>query len=297
MKNGYFCRKCKGVRNHNILFEKKLRGDEQYIQWIEKFYVVECCGCETISFVKVYGDSEMVYVDDNGKPEYYENTQVYPHYLEKERELDDTAYYYLPQKIGTIYAETINAFKIKSYLLAAGGFRAVIEAVCNHLKIKKGNLATRIDTLFDKGYLTKKETKRLHSIRFIGNDSLHELEVPKREQLNIVFEIINHLLENLFIQDQKVNSSLEVIIDTYEEFIKFLRKKITKDCLNKELSIKDILGKSIRTINKKDLQEFEKQLINDIKAGKNDFLSLSKPETDNSIYKITKIPEKFFDVF
>lgn len=297
MENKYFCRKCKGIRNHNILFDKELRGDEFYMQWIENYLVVECCGCENISFVKRYGNSDMVNIGSNGEPEYFEDIKVYPLFLKATRQLNESDLYLLPQKIRRIYEETMNALKTKSYLLAAGGFRAIIEAVCNHLRVKKDNLEARIEILFKKGHLTKKETKRLHSIRFIGNDSLHELEVPKPEQLNVVFEIINHLVENLFIQDQKVNSSLEVIIDTYEEFVKLLRKRITKEYLNKELSVKEILGKSIRAINKNDIQVFEKQLKVDIESGKNDFLEILSKETENSIYKITKVPEKFFDVF
>ena len=73
--------------------------------------------------------------------------------------------FYLPENIRGIYVETIAAFKANISILTAGGLRAIIEALCNHLKIKGANLSERIDLLHNKGHLTLSESKRLHSIR------------------------------------------------------------------------------------------------------------------------------------
>jgi hypothetical protein len=297
MKNEkFFCRNCRGLRNHKELFKvKKSGGDEDdFIHWMREYSVIECLGCETISFLEVYGDDTMVRLDSQGEPDFYEDKTVFPLYLEKSEELSHT--HYIPDKIRYIYEETIYALKANSYLLTAGGFRATIEAICNHLRIKKGNLADRIDLLYNKSYLTSNESKRLHSIRFIGNDALHEIEKPTKDDLYILLEIINHLLANLFITDKILQGKMETVIDTYDEYLKLIQKKITHNVLGKELSISDILGKSIRLIHSKNSIKLEQQLIEEIRNNKIDYLSIVN-ETNEIIYKVEKIPEYFLQWF
>lgn len=294
MKEKYFCRNCKGLRNHKELHEEKTRGgdDEGFFQWIRNFLIIQCLGCETISFLEVYGDTEMIEQNEDGEPDYYFDNTIYPFYLEKSDELEFLNF--IPESIRSIYRETIAAFKSGSYILTSGGLRAIIEAICNHLKIKKVNLADRIDLLHNKGHLTLSESKRLHSIRFLGNDALHEIEKPKKEHLYILLDIINHLLANLFINDKIIKGKMDTIIDKYDEYLKLIQNKINKNMIGKEYSMKDIIGKSIRLIPKKDYKKLEDELKKEIELGKIDYISIVK-KTDESIYKIEKEPGLSFD--
>ncbi len=294
MEEKFFCRNCKGLRNHKQIHEVKKRGgdDDGYFQWIRNFSIIECLGCETVSFLEVYGDTEMIGYDENGQPDYFYENTIYPFYLDKGHELDYI--YYIPESIRNIYKETIAAFKADSYILTAGGLRAIIEAICNHLKIKKGNLADRIDLLHNKGHLTLSESKRLHSIRFLGNDALHEIEKPKKDHLYILLDIVNHLLANLFINDKKLKDKMETIIDKYEEYVKLVQNKINKEMIGKELTMTDILGKSKRLIPKKVYKTFEDDFKKEINLGKIDYVSIIN-DTDETTYKVEKEPEFVFD--
>ncbi|WP_242494569.1 DUF4145 domain-containing protein [Brumimicrobium glaciale] len=294
MKDKFFCRNCKGIRNHKEIHQEKTRGGdyEGYFQWMRNFSIIQCLGCETISFLEIYGDTEMIEHNENGEPDYYFDSTIYPSYLNKSEELDYQ--HFIPESIRLIYGETISAFKADSYILTAGGLRAIIEAICNHLKIKKGNLADRIDLLHNKGHLTLSESKRLHSIRFLGNDALHEIEKPKKDHLYILLDIINHLLANLFINDKKLKGKMDTIVDKYDEYIKLIQNKIEKDMIGKEYTMKDILGKSIRLIPKKDYKKLEDELKKEINVGKIEYISIAK-EPDETIYKIVKGPEFAFD--
>lgn len=295
MDKKYFCRTCRGLRNYKVLFSKMINGEDgdEYISiyWNEEYLVVECSGCETISFVKIYGDSEMVnYSEDDGSYEYYTESKIFPFYLDSGIEISEK--YLLPATIREVYNETIDAFKSKCFILTAGGFRATIEALCNHLKIKKADLSTRIDLLHEKGHLTINESKRLHSIRFLGNDSLHEMAVPQKEQLMIVLEVVNHLLENIFIQDKKIEGKIAVVIDSYDGFIKLLRNKVSKDKLGKELTLSELLGQSRRVLKKNVLEKFEKQFSAEVSKGSHDFITILAIENGNKPkYKIEKLPE------
>lgn len=233
----------------------------------------------------------MTYYNEYGEPDYDEDIQIYPLYLEDIEELKHT--YYLPQKIRSIYDETITALKNNINILAAGGLRATIEAICNHLKIKKADLSIRIDLLHDKGYLSLNESKRLHSIRFLGNDALHEIEAPKNEQIVILLEIVNHLLENLFIQDKKIIDKIEIVIDKYEDFIKAIRNNINEKQIGETKSINEILGKSRRLIKPKLFTSFVEKLNIEIAELKIDFITINE-ESENK-YNIIKKPEFTFD--
>ncbi|NLA49845.1 MAG: DUF4145 domain-containing protein [Bacteroidales bacterium] len=295
MNEKYYCRTCKRQTNHSIIHEVKTQGerDEGYFQWVYTYSLIQCLGCETISFLETYGDSEMVEIyEEEGKCEYYENKTIYPYYLENVNELEST--HYIPSPIREIYNETISAYKANCLILSAGGLRAIIEATCNYLEVRKDSLSTRIDLLHEKGYLTLNESKRLHAIRFLGNDALHEIENPPKESLIILFEVVNHLLENLFISDSKIKGRLETIIDTYEEFIKLLCHKITKEMVGKDASLPEILGKSQRLIPMEYLTEFESTLIDEINLSKLDFISLPGNKCERK-YRIEKYPGSVFD--
>lgn len=294
MKEKYFCRTCKGLRNHKEIHQEKTRGgdNDDYFQWIRNFSIIQCLGCETISFLEIYGDTEMIKHNEDGEPDYYFDKSIYPSFLEKSDELENQ--YFIPKSIRIIYKETISAFKANSYILTAGGLRAIIEAICNHLKIKKGNLADRIDLLHNKGHLTLSESKRLHSIRFLGNDALHEIEKPKKEHLYILLDIINHLLANLFINDKKLKGKMDTIIDKYEDYIKLIQNKIDKNMIGKKYTIKEILGKSIRLIPSKEYQQLENKFKKEIGLGTIDYITISK-QTGETVYKVEKEPELTFD--
>ncbi|KOP37776.1 MULTISPECIES: DUF4145 domain-containing protein [unclassified Flavobacterium] len=289
MEEKHFCRTCKGLRNHKELHTKKLRSedDDDFFIWFEQYSIIECLGCETISFLKIYGDTEMVDYDEHGSPEYYYDKMIFPPYLSKGRELE--LQNFIPENIRGIYIETISAFKADLSILTAGGLRAIIEALCNHLKIKNDNLSVRIDLLHKKGHLTLSESKRLHSIRFMGNDALHEIVKPNKDHLFLLLEIINHLLANLFINDKIIKGKVETLIDNYDEFLRLLKTKITVEIVEKKLTLLEVLGKSKKLLSKENILEYEKKFIDEINDSKYDFIK-SENEDGINYYEIIKVP-------
>jgi hypothetical protein len=203
MQSKYHCRNCKGLRNYTIVCEKKTNG-EDYLRWIENYYIIQCAGCETLSFLKIYGDEMMMEYDDEGNAIHSTEDIVYPHYLNSGIEIEQA--YHLPERIRNIYGETISALKIGAPVLAAAGFRAVIEAVCIKLNIQSKSLSKSIDLLSEKGHLTAGESKRLHSIRFMGNNALHEIETPKKRTVNCAIRNYQSFAREPFYTRQKVGT-------------------------------------------------------------------------------------------
>ena len=285
----YFCQACGGERKHSKLFEKKVNGaEEEYgFFWTTRFQIIECAGCENISFLKMYGDNYMMRGDPDGDMEYYEDEDIYPPYLKLGQELKGI--HQVPENIRNIYKETINALKIGSLLLTAGGFRAVIEATCNHLKIKQANLAERIDLLHSNGYLSKAESRRLHSIRFLGNSALHEIQTPKSEQLVILLTIVNHLLSNLFISDKLIKGKLDIPLDNYEDFTNVIKRSVRKEMIGTDVRLDELLGKAKRLMSTKDYKSFKASFTDEAEKGVFDFLELGN--ADSSKFRIIKEPK------
>ncbi|MBT2161471.1 DUF4145 domain-containing protein [Zobellia barbeyronii] len=292
MKEKLFCNSCKGLRNQTEIHKIEKRGgdEEGDFQWYKSYSLIQCNGCDNISFFKVSGDTEMYEQDEYGHQDYYFDKSVYPPYLKRGEAIKQP--FYLPEKIRTIYSETIASFKSNSSILTAGGLRAIIEAICNHLKIKGRNLAERIDGLSENGNLTLAESKRLHSIRFLGNDALHEIEKPKDEHLYLLLEIVNHLLSNLFVNDKKLKGRVETMIDSYDDFIRLIQNRIDDEMVGKKMTLSNILDKSKRLITKKNLNVFENSFIKDISSKKITFVKVVKKKPEN-IYEIMEKPLLF----
>lgn len=291
------CIECKGKRNHESLYRKNTGStypeqEEGEIPWSKQYHIIKCFGCDNISFMTIYSDQSMIHYTSYDEYEYYEEVEVYPQFLEKGQKLEHT--YHLPKKIKDIYIETLSALKAKAYILTAGGFRTIIESVCTDLEIpsNRTSLQKRIDKLHTGGHLTKNDADRLHSIRFIGNDSLHRTEAPKKENLYLVLDIVNNLLSNLYITDKIIKGNLSTMIKTNLEFGVFLSTKITHEMVNKELTLKQLMGDDIRRIYEEDLNKFESDLVEEIKNNKYPYLEPVKPiKVYGNIFKAIKVPE------
>lgn len=277
-----YCSICRHDTRHQILFE--LEEESEYGEYKILKQTVECLGCEEKSFrieEHRYWDT---FEDSSGDERYRLVIQLFPNILKGHSELEGL--YNVPDKIREVYNQTILAFKGRSNLLAGVGFRAVIEAICIEEKIKGSNLEIKINNLAKNRLITDREAERLHSIRFIGNDSIHEMEIPSESKLFLVLEIIENLLKNLYIIDAQAKSVLDTIIKNYTEFEDLLWRCASKLSKTNQYDIKEIMGKHIRRINF-DLTEIEQILIERINSGKAKFLKLGdqKSSDDGTIEK------------
>lgn len=274
-----YCSKCVQETRHEVLYLKKVTTG--VLTQITCYSVVECQGCNNISFRYEEHRKWHIVKDDYGRERYHLIVENYPSILRGHRELHSL--YILPQKIRDIYEQTILAFKGKSYLLAAVGFRAVIEAVCLHENIKGQNLEKSIDSLAKGNLITERDASRLHSIRFLGNDSVHEIKIPETNKLYLVLEVVESLLKSLYIFEANSKFVLDTVINSFSDFHDILWRCAETLPLDAEKTLQEILGRNIRRI-KLDLAVIEPLLINGIKNKEIKFLKLGtiKPTKKNA---------------
>jgi len=206
--------------------------------------------------------------------DYYDEEKFYPPYIRGHKVVRNN--YAIPAKIRIVYFETLEAIKSSSYILSGVGLRALIEAIIIDQGIKGGDLKIRINKLVSKKLITEQEANRLHAIRFLGNDSIHEMEVPDLSKIEIALDIVEHLIKNLYLINIDVVKHLDSIINDYDEFKNLLIKRVYEFNDKEEKSLIGILGKHYRRIEQLYLSNFEKRLIDDINSKETSLLKLGE---------------------
>lgn len=209
------CPQCDRETRHSVLQSVDVDGHEEnrdegwWYSWTSGYQVIQCQGCEFISFRSEASNSED---QDPVTGEYYITERVYP--LRSKGTLANKDYLNVPFHVRGIHREVIDAFNAELKTLCAAGLRSVIESICTQEGVTAGpvavtnsgvtkivqkkNLEGKIAGLHEKGILTKKNATALLQLRFLGNEALHELTQPSREELLLGIQIVGHMLDEIY---------------------------------------------------------------------------------------------------
>lgn len=201
------CRECKRWTNHLILSDITYKNLENiHFQWINEYQIIECQGCETISFRKTHNNSdEMEYAED-GTVEHTLYVDIYPNPEEGRNTIGDVNI--LPANIQNIYIETIKSINSGQRILTGIGIRAIVETICKDKKAE-GNLERKIDFLVTQGVLTKEGATILHKLRLLGNSAAHEVKPHDNVQLGLALDVIDHLLQGVYVLPHHAKTKFE----------------------------------------------------------------------------------------
>lgn len=197
------CNRCDNQTNHVVCSSVESSWGNEDIQGIDTYEIIRCSGCDNISFRIGSTDSESYDYDETtgGAVSYSEIEQIYPSRLMGRTALKEL--YLIPDKVRFIYKETHVALCTKLKILAGVGIRALIEAVCSEESVKGETLEEKINDLVAKEVLTKRNAAVLHRTRLLGNKAAHETKSASDEELDIAFDIVENLLETVYIIPKK----------------------------------------------------------------------------------------------
>ncbi len=197
------CRNCHVETRHRVLQSVDISGREYsrgelYFAYDDSYQIVQCQGCDDISFRQVHFNSE----DFEHDPETDEvvsaaTINVYPNRVSGRHKLRQA--HFLPFEVSRIYSETHAALCSKQPILAGIGIRALVEAVCQLEEAEGSNLEKKIDSLMTRGILTKAEAEHLHSMRILGNTAAHEVKPHSEIMLSLAMDVVEHLLTTVYI--------------------------------------------------------------------------------------------------
>ena len=208
------CLECKRPTRHRVMvsLDKNAtaydKAEGWSVDWSDRYQVLECQGCETITFRHQHWFSEAQDFDDDGTTE-----RLYP--MRNKDAVTSKSFHNVPSNLRRIYNELIDCFNNDSPTLCAAGLRALVEGICAEQGIldgpvevpakgggtqtvRKENLEGRIAGLQEKSLLTQASAQTLHEHRYLGNSAVHELARPSSDELKLAIEIVEHVLEQLY---------------------------------------------------------------------------------------------------
>jgi hypothetical protein len=209
------CINCKILTRHKILTSVDVKGKEEMddyetFHWHDSSQIIQCQGCEGISFRRESSNSEDY---DPENEEYPKTEQIFPKRTKTTWNSKD--FFNIPYNLRRIYRETVDCYNNDNSTLTAAGLRALVEGICKENGVTNGSvekiendgkitkmtsnkLDGKINGLYEKGKLTKDNADNLHEIRFLGNEAIHDLERPNKDELAIAIEISEHMLDSIY---------------------------------------------------------------------------------------------------
>lgn len=248
------CSYCEGRTRHKVLKAIDIRwpeddsSDEISVSGWTEYQIIQCMSCEMISF-REHGWNDNLLSHDR-------DTHIYPKLrdpFEKDPLIDT---HLLPENLGKLYNELLEAFNQGQHLLCAMGLRSVIEGICVDKNVKSGtvtlfkkngtiqpkkvkkNLMGKIEGLAEKNIITHDTAHTLHQHRFLGNAAVHELDVPPKKELLQAIEIVEYILIEIYELQQK-HEELKKSIEAREAQKEVSKKKNVLIDVTAAILIKD----------------------------------------------------------
>jgi hypothetical protein len=196
------CSECDRENFHTIVRSAEYESeytDRQFsmTSW-DTYQVIECRGCQTISFRRTHADTENTNHDpDTGEEELELRVELFPNRMVGRQEIDHTIL--LPATVRGIYFETLDALRGSLLVLTGIGIRALAEAMCEERGAQGRNLEDKLDDLVSQGVLSEAGAEILHSLRLMGNKAAHEVTPPSLPDLTVAFDVIEHALQGVYI--------------------------------------------------------------------------------------------------
>jgi Domain of unknown function (DUF4145) len=198
------CQICSGKPKHIVLCSVDINGSESMgnhdnFYWRESDQIIQCQGCEKVSFRAITSNSEDYDCDEDGNTIEAQIESLFPPRLANLKSIPVDDSWAIDSKVRSIYLETMGALHSGSPLLAAIGLRAIVEAVCKSQDAQGNDLLKKIDDLVAKGVLTPSGAAVLHKIRALGNKAAHEVLPHTEKQLAVAMAVVENLLQTVYI--------------------------------------------------------------------------------------------------
>jgi hypothetical protein len=205
-KEQVICNTCNHRTWHKIIFSQVFitsaydgYGGDDYLGEVEsKWDLLQCLGCGTPSV-------RMKIENENFEHPY---EAFYP-----ERTISNhTAKYYvrLPDNLSHLYFEVINTYNQGSLILCAAGIRALIEGICVNKGIyegldEKGKIVKTLEGKINglTSLVPPNIVRNLHGLRFLGNQALHELDVPDKNGVRLAITVIEDIMNIIYDLDYR----------------------------------------------------------------------------------------------
>ena len=256
------CIDCNRFTNHSVLASHKIKDQNEHYDLLFEYTVVQFLGCDHISFLKTIHDYGFAYPikeiwTANGREYEYDYDRTFTNFYPDGSIVFNKLEKQIPEKLFQIYSEAKTAFIQNLDIFTAIGIRAIIECICKDKKVVGRDLEKRITNLKSLGDISKRDIELLHSLRFLGNEAVHELVKPKRKDLQVAFKIVDHLIQTIYVMPKELeHTNFKKHIGDYETFENCIKENISELDEDKIYKITPLLGEKSK-ISHSSLKELE----------------------------------------
>jgi hypothetical protein len=210
-KHKFPCKTCEREQVHLVVAQYNENGGVECEYgsewWLNENQIIQCQGCETVSFRVVETYSGDMDYDEFNKPYHPGTEKFYPARIMGISSLDEIDLFSMPGNIYNIYKETVQAIEGGQNILAGIGIRALVEIVCKEKKVKGRDLHAKIQGLHEAGIVTEEGAKMLHHLRSLGNKAAHEVKAHSSDQLKTAMEVVGYMLLGTYTLPKKVEQA------------------------------------------------------------------------------------------
>ena len=203
------CKECSLETNHKVVAEYTESGSEDCgrgnsYDWTENSQIIQCLGCDEISFrLCAYNSEEVGHDYNTGECYSIPTITYYPGRVVGSNVID---HWSLPWVIGGVYKEARSAVENELFIISGIAIRALLESICTDLNAKGRNLGDKIEDLYTRSLVTKEGVEILQKIRLLGNRAAHKAQAHSKDQLFLALEVIEHILIGSYIIPERAGS-------------------------------------------------------------------------------------------
>jgi hypothetical protein len=182
--------KHEAIKARELKVPDEIDGDK--VLWQVFYTMLECRGCGSVTLRRC------VFCEDIS----YDKTDYYPPPIS--REIPRWSYD-LPFVFQSLIKEIYTALHANSKQLALMGTRMLIDLFIKETIGDIGNFQEKLEKLVEDGYLSKKNKRILEVALNAGNAAAHRAHNPTSEDLNLVFDIVENLIQQLTFSKEKID--------------------------------------------------------------------------------------------
>jgi len=187
------CNQCNRETKH-VLLKKRLTSDETDVEgygpisWQDLYEMLECSGCESVTLRHTH-----LFSEGPDPPISYYPPRIARPVPRWRRQL--------PHDLGSLTDEVYSALHADSRRLGLMGARTIVDMVLLHKVGDAGTFSWKLKKFEDLGFVGRRDREILEAALDAGSAAAHRGYRPKPEQLDQVMDIVEHLLEAVYVLD------------------------------------------------------------------------------------------------
>jgi hypothetical protein len=209
-----FCRRCGGDRHHTVIAKKERHwsDNEAQIDGSDTWSILECRGCQNITFVHIHWFSEDLTIGDEG-PEPIVHRDLYP--PSPPRPLPEWASeLWLALKhedrwVVKLHSDIYTALGSGALSLAAMGTRAIVDFVVTSKVGDAGVFTKKLERMHNKVLITDVQAEIIRAAFDAGSAAAHRGYIPTQEDVYTLLDITETLLRQIYIDPMRQKRQAE----------------------------------------------------------------------------------------